>query len=170
MNLALYRQRRQAMEAVVEGAERLRNRAGEAVAEVPLKKILVTEEVAVVEVPKILAEAGGGGGGGPLDPGNGGGGGGGGPLNPGSGSWSSECTVSGVCGISDSMLGCVGPVVMPSPSSSSLTSYGRILAAISPMTPCAILDDGRPASNVMFIRQRRLDRFSRQDLSRLAVP
>lgn len=106
-----------------------------------------------------IAEEGGGGGGGggggpPSKPGiiaevdgigSGGGGGGGGPLNPtpGLGIPSSE----GVLGELESRLGCDGPVVTPSSStsSSSLASYLRTLEAISSSTPvaCCVFIRGR---------------------------
>jgi len=90
-------------------------------------------------MPEKPGSGGGGGGGAPEKPGMGGGGGGGGPEKPGIdgrgigidleersivegaslGNDSDNCPSSGVVGMSDSKLGCVGPVVIPSPSASS---------------------------------------------------
>jgi hypothetical protein len=79
----------------------------------------------------------GGGGGAPLlnpgirafsVPGRGGGGGGGGPLNLVSDSITSS---SGVFGVSDSMLGCEGPVVTPSSPLSELISSNSISSSSS---------------------------------------
>lgn len=84
-------------------------------------------------VPGIGGGGGGGGGGGPenpgvLAPGSGGGGGGGGPLND---SILGTPSSLGVFGVLDSMLGCEGPVVTPSPSSSSLASVRLTLEVSS---------------------------------------